>query len=122
MVRKVILGFAALGVFGAIAGGVLCPNAFGAEWYPFYGYRRPSYLGQPYVVSVQPAVVQPAVVSPVQPSTQLTVQPVGQATTVYYPSAEDVVVPVQTASPCQYSAPAQWYPFYGNYRPSYLDR
>jgi hypothetical protein len=121
MVRRVILAVAALGMFGAIANGVLCSAAFGAQWYPFYGYRRPSYLGQPYVVSVQPSVVQPSVEASVQPSAQPTLQPVGRVSTRDYPPAEDVVVPAQAPSPCRYSAP-QWYPFYGNYRPSYLDR
>lgn len=101
MTRKVILSVLAFGMFGVVANVVLAPDAQGAQWYPFYGYHRPSYLGQPCVVSTQPAAPQ--------------------VSTAYYPPAQDTAVPAQAASPRQYSA-ARWYPFYGYHRPSYLDR
>ena len=105
MVRKVVLAVLALGMFGVAANGVLAPEAYGAQWYPFYGYRQPAYLGQPCVVWVEPSTPQ--------------------VSTAYYPPAEDTAVPAESASPQQcYGSygTGGWYPFYGNYRPSYLDR
>jgi hypothetical protein len=101
MVRKFVLAVLALGMFGVAANWVLAPEAQGAQWYPFYGYHRPSYLGGPCVVAVQPSAPQ--------------------VSTAYYPPAQDTAVPAQPTSPRQYNA-TQWYPFYGNHRPSYLDR
>jgi len=111
MVRKVMLAVLTLGMLGGAANGVLAPDAYGAQWYPFYGYHRPSYLGEPCVVSVQTS--EPQVFTP-QASTP-------QVSTAYYPPAQDTAVPAQPTSPRQYNA-TQWYPFYGNHRPSYLDR
>jgi hypothetical protein len=101
MVRKVTSLLVALGMFGVIANGVLAPVAYGAQWYPFYGYRQPSYLGQPYAVSVQPSAPQ--------------------VSTANYPPAQDTAVPAQPTSTRQGNA-SQWRPFYGNHQPSYLDR
>jgi hypothetical protein len=100
MTRKVILSVLAFGMLGVVANVVLAPDAQGAQWYPFYGYHRPSYLGQPCVVMTQPTVPQ--------------------VSTAYYPPAQDTVAPVQAASPRQYNT-TRWYPFYGYHRPGYLD-
>jgi hypothetical protein len=102
MIRKVILSLLAFGMFGMVANGVLAPDAQGAQWYPFYGYHRPSYLGgQPCVVSTQPATPQ--------------------VSTAYYPPAQNTAAPSQPVSPRGYNA-TRWYPFYGYNRPSYLDQ
>jgi hypothetical protein len=101
MVRKAVLAILAFGMFSVVANGVLVSDAYAARWYPFYGYNRPSYLGQPCVASVQPSAPQ--------------------VSTAYYPPSEDTAVTPQTTSPRQYNG-ARWYPFYGNRRPSYLDR
>lgn len=101
MVRKVVLAVLALGMFGIAANGFFAPDVQGAQWYPFYGYNRPSYLGQPCPVSAQPS-------SP-------------QVYTANYPPAQDTAVPAQSTSPRQYNS-ARWYPFYGYQRPGYLDR
>lgn len=75
----------------AAASGVLMPAASGAEWYPFYGYHRPSYLGQPCVVYAQPAAV--VTVEPAAPGG--TVQPAAtQGSTGYY-------VPAAVTTPAQ---------------------
>jgi hypothetical protein len=101
MVRKVVFAVLALGMFGVAANGVFVTDAHGAQWYPFYGYHRPSYLDEGRVVAVQPSAPQ--------------------VSTANYPPAEDTAVPVQPTSLRQYSS-TRWYPFYGNHRPSYLDQ
>ena len=97
MVRKVALAIAACAMFSMAN----APDILGAQWYPFYGYYRPSYLGEPCTVWGEPSAPQ--------------------VSTAYYPPAEDTAVPVQPTSPRQYNS-TRWYPFYGNQRPSYLDR
>jgi hypothetical protein len=102
MVRRIVIGILALGMFGVAANGVFVRDAYGAQWYPFYGYHRPAYLDEGRVVSVQTAAPQ--------------------VSTAYYPPAQDTtVVPAQPVSPRQYNS-TRWYPFYGNRRPSYLDQ
>jgi hypothetical protein len=102
MARKVVLTVLALGLFGAAANGVLVSDAFGAQWYPFYGYHRPSYLDEGRVVAVQPSAPQES--------------------TAFYPPSQDTAVPTQPTSPRQSNNSTRWYPFYGNHRPSYLDQ
>ena len=80
MVRKVVLAVLAFGIFSVTSNGVFAPDAQGAQWYPFYGYHRPSYLGQPYAVSTQSYVVS------VQPTAT-------QVSTAYYPPAQDTAIP-----------------------------
>jgi hypothetical protein len=101
MVRKIAVAFFLLGAFSVLASEGLLPDASGAQWYPFYGYHRPSYLGQPCTMTVEQA------------------QP--QVSTAYYPPAENATPAVQAVSP-QRNGQTQWYPFYGYRRPSYLDR
>lgn len=101
MVRRIVLAVLALGMFGVAVDGASVCTVYGAQWYPFYGYHRPSYLDEGRVVSVQPTAPQ--------------------VSTAYYPPAEDTAFPAQSVSPRNCNS-ARWYPFYGNRRPSYLDQ
>jgi hypothetical protein len=72
-------------------------------WYPFYGYRTPNYLAQPYVVVVQPSAPQ--------------------VRTAYYPpSASSVAAPAPQyyyySSPAPQGTGCRWYPFYGYRQPN----
>ena len=119
MVRKVVLAIAACAMFSMAN----APDILGAQWYPFYGYRRPSYLDEQRVVTVQPATAQVSTAHypPAQDSATAGQLCASQVSTAYYPPTQDTVVPAQTTGPRQYSG-SRWYPFYGNRRPSYLDR
>ena len=108
MVKAFVFTTVAFGMFGLAASDICAAD--GARWYPFYGYRQPSYLAQPSVIVVQPSVVL------VQPSAP-------QVWTAYYPPAPGAAAPAPTVVP-QYSSPPQcttsgrWYPFYGYRRPN----
>jgi hypothetical protein len=115
------------GLVLAVPSGVGTSTASGAQWYPFYGYRRPSYLGQPCVVYAQPAA--PVAVQPVTPAGRpATVQ---AANETYLPAGETVPA-AESAAPAEVIAPQPyqyqygngggWYPFYGYRRPAYLDQ
>lgn len=103
MVRKIVMVLLAVGLFGvfAAADGNFLSKTYGAEWYAFYGYQRPSYLDAPCVVSSQPVVPE--------------------ASTPCCPPSEKDATPARSVVSRQYSS-AKWYPFYGNNRPSYLYR
>ena len=103
MVRKIIMLLLAIGMFGAFAAtdGFFVSKTYGAQWYPFYGYQRPSYLDAPRVVSSQP-------VAP-------------EASAPCCPPPENDATPVRSVISRRYNS-APWYPFYGYHRPSYLDR
>ena len=132
MARRItcmLLGWGMLGVASA----VFMPAALGAEWYPFYGYHRPSYLGQPCVVYAQPATV--VTVEPAAPAALAPAATTQGSTGYYVPaavttSAPESVAPVQSVALQPYyqyqyqyqNSGGGWYPFYGNRRPSYLDR
>jgi hypothetical protein len=102
MSQKTFLWLLAVGMFVALAA---ASNAYGAQWYPFYGYHRPSYLSEPSTACVpaQPAAAEKT------PENCTPAKTVGMQTS-------------SPAVPCQSTARAQWYPFYGYNRPSYLDR
>lgn len=100
MVRSILLAVVASGVFLAAAGVCFTPDASGDQWYPFYGYHRPSYLDEPGVVSQEPA------------------EP--QVSTANYPPAQDTEDQAAPTSSDRACSP-RWYPFYGYHRPSYLD-
>ena len=127
-IARILLGWGVV----VVASGVLLPDASGAEWYPFYGYHRPSYLGQPCVVYAQPAVV--VTVQPAAPAVSVQSAAMQGSAGYYVPAAmtmpaQETVAPVQSVAPQPYQYQYQyqnsgggWYPFYGNRRPSYLDR
>jgi hypothetical protein len=102
-------------VLGVVASGVFVLAARGDQWYPFYGYNRPSYAGQSGSYGSCPAQSSP------------------QTYTTNYPPAQDSATPTQP--PCAAKAPApaaraatrtvqcrgvQWYPFYGYGQPGYV--
>ena len=92
MARRIACMLLGWGMLG-LASGVLVPAASGAEWYPFYGYHRPSYLGQACVVYAQPAAV--VTVEPAAPVASA--QPAAtQGSTGYYVPAA-VTTPGQRA-------------------------
>ena len=100
MIQKVVLAMVTTGIVGiaVISDGMLGSSASGAQWYPFYGYQRPSYLDAPCVVSVQPATSQD------------------------FPTySQSTGVPSRCIGH-QRCRSAPWYPFYGYHRPSYLDQ
>ena len=103
MVRKIVMVLLVVGLFGAFAAtdGNFVSKTYGAQWYPFYGYHRPSYLNEPCVVSSQPVA--------------------SEASAPSCPPPEKDATPARSVVSRQCSS-AQWYPFYGYKRPSYLDR
>jgi hypothetical protein len=131
MARRIACMLLGWGMLG-LASGVLVPAASGAEWYPFYGYHRPSYLGQACVVYAQPAAV--VTVEPAAPVASAQPAATQGSTGYYVPAAVTTpapgsVAPVQSVAPQPYQYQYQyrnngggWYPFYGYRRPSYLDR
>jgi hypothetical protein len=103
-VHQMVKAFAFAVVIFAMFG-LAVQDAFaadGARWYPFYGYRQPSYLTRPAVAA--------------QPST-------ATVRTAFYPPEPGSAAPAPTVVP-QYSSPApsstggRWYPFYGYRRPN----
>jgi hypothetical protein len=129
MVHKIVLTITTFAVFG------LAPTAdvFGDQWYPFYGYRRPNYLGRARVATAPPSVPQAysACPPPTQNSTVAQSAPVSNWPNVTPASvqispaeplpSQETVVPAQPSGVRSWST-GGWYPFYGNRRPSYLDR
>lgn len=102
MTKANMLALLAFGTFAVLTQALMVSNAQGAQWYPFYGYNRPSYLSERCVVQ--------------------TPLPTRQVVTANYPPAEDTAT-VPTTSPRRTTGAApRWYPFYGYNRPSYLDQ
>ena len=108
MIKSFATALVAFSLFSVAAQNGFADNPCGARWYPFYGYRQPTYLAQPAVVGVQPTVA--------------TVQPDGAQfySTNYWPSETTVARPA--GSYLQPSTSGKWYPFYGYRRPAYLGR
>lgn len=102
MLKSSMLTVLALGLFAVAAGSALTSDAQGAQWYPFYGYNRPSYLSERCTVPVQPASAK--------------------ISTANCPPAQDSASSVQPTNARHCTSGARWYPFYGNNRPSYLDQ
>jgi hypothetical protein len=106
MSKSLMVAVAVLGVWGVTSA------AKADGWLPFYGYRTPNYLAQPYVCPTYQYVV------PVQGSGP-------QVVTSYYPPMEGTVVAppptIQYVSPPQCGG-SRFYPFYGYRRPAYLDQ
>jgi hypothetical protein len=103
--RFCILAVVALGIAAVAAQSAFAAGTCGAQWYPFYGYHRPSYLSErPAVVATAPA---PAPARPVL--------------TGYNAAAQEPTTAAQPA-PTRQCRSARWYPFYGYNRPSYLDQ
>jgi hypothetical protein len=88
----------AMALFITVAVGPFTSAASAAQWYPFYGYHRPSYLDDSRPVCVTPPTVE-----------------------THSPPIREVGVQTVSPAPCR-SPSARWYPFYGYNRPSYLDR
>ena len=106
MIKSFVFVVAAFGLFAAAAQAGFAADGCGARWYPFYGYRQPSYLAQPTVYLAQPSEV---VVQPGEPQS---------VTTNYWPSETTAAAPASRS--VQRSTGGQWYPFYGYRRPAYL--
>ena len=65
MIKSFATALAAFCIFTVAAQTGFADNPCGARWYPFYGYRQPSYLVQRPVATVQPSAVtaQPVAVT-----------------------------------------------------------
>lgn len=102
MTKACILTVLVLGAFAVLSHTFAASSAYGAQWYPFYGYNRPSYLSERCVVQM--------------PSSTR------QVVTANYPPADDTATVPATGTRQTTGAAPRWYPFYGYNRPSYLDQ
>ncbi len=100
MVRKTTAFLSVLMLAGIVTA-ISSSDAYGAKWYPFYGYHRPSYLSERATATVQ---------STARPS----------ATVRYCPTSQTEATLSQPAT-SQSRNSSHWYRFYGNRRPSYMD-
>jgi len=114
MIKSFATALAAFCIFTVAAQTGFADNPCGARWYPFYGYRQPSYLVQRPVATVQPSAVT---AQPVAVTAQLNGAQTRSAG--YWPS-ETTVAPPAASYYSQASQSGKWYPFYGYRRPAYL--
>jgi hypothetical protein len=103
MVRALVFAAVAFGTFALAAHSTY---AACGGWYPFYGYRQPNYLAQPYIVYAQPSTAQ-------------------AYTSYYAPPAQGAAAPAAVVAPqykYYYAPPCAtsggWHPFYGYRQPN----